>query len=97
MVQAMPTGEIVKLMDRGTITLPSKLRKKLNLKEGEYLNVFPWSGLLVVAPIDITAKITAKKQSLSADWNTDTPAEYLKKARYNSLEKLWAKRVKEGW
>ena len=97
MTQAMPVGEIVKLMERGTITLPAKFRKKLGVEKGEFLNVFSWQDLIIVSPIKITPKSVSKRQSLAADWNKDKPAEYLKKVRYNPLEKLWAKRIREDW
>lgn len=96
MLGTMPKGEVVKLMTRGTITLPTNLRKKLNLQPGELLNAFFWKGLVVIAPFEMLSK-TVAKEDISADWIKDTPGEYLKKVRYNPLEALWAKRVREKW
>ena len=92
----MPMGELVKLMDRGVITLPSKYRKKLNMRKGEILNIFDWEGIIIVAPVDISPQ-NANRIADKPDWSTDSPSEYLKKARYNKLEKLWAKRARENW
>lgn len=97
MPEVIPIGEVVKLMDRGVITLPSKYRKALNIEEGELLNIFPWEGLLIVAPVSLKTKIKVKREIKDADWTTDRPLEYMKKVRYNPLEKLWAKRLREGW
>lgn len=94
--QKMPIGEIVKLMERGTITLPAKYRKELDLSEGEFLNVFVWKDFLVVVPIEMKPK-DKKGLTKPADWTEDTPEEYMKKVRYNPLEELWARRLREEW
>ena len=96
MVATMPVGEIVKLMERGTITLPAKYRKELSLSEGEFLNVFAWKGFLVVVPIEMKPK-SKKWLTESVDWVKDTPKDYMKKVRYNPLEELWAMRLREAW
>ncbi|KKR72663.1 MAG: hypothetical protein UU81_C0010G0008 [Microgenomates group bacterium GW2011_GWC1_41_8] len=97
MKTTMPVGELVKLMDRGVITVPTKYRKKLNLKKGELLNIFDWEGLLIVSPVDITPQTMPYRIADKPDWTKDSPSQYLKKVRYNKLEKLWAKRTQEGW
>lgn len=96
MVATMPVGEIVKLMERGTITLPAKYRKELDLNEGEFLNVFTWKGFLVVVPIEMKPK-SKKWLTEPADWTKDSPGDYMKKVRYNPLEELWAMRLRKAW
>lgn len=88
--QTIPIGEIVKLMERGQVTIPAKYRKKLGLTSDTPLNVFEWRGMVVIAPVELEAKIL-EAGSKPADWIKDTPQEYLKKVRYNPLEELWVK------
>lgn len=92
--QTMPIGEIVKLMERGQITIPAKYRKKLGLSSETPLNVFEWRGIVVIVPVELKGK-PFEKESKSADWIKDTPQEYLRKVRYNPLEELWAIMARE--
>lgn len=87
--QTMPVGEIVKLMERGQITIPSKYRENLGLTPATSLNVFEWRGMVVVVPVKLEPKVSAPKKE-PADWTRDSPKEYLNKVRYNALETLWA-------
>lgn len=92
--QTMPTGELVKLMERGQITIPAKYRKKLGLTPETPLNVFEWRGMVVIVPVELEPK-SLKVERKSADWTKDAPQEYLRKVRYNPLEELWAQMARE--
>lgn len=92
--QALPVGEIVKLMERGQVTIPAKYRKRLGLTPETILNVFEWRGMVVIVPVKLEPKISERKKT-PADWTRDSPQEYLKKVRYNPLEELWAKIARE--
>lgn len=92
--QAMPIGEIIKLMERGQVTIPIKYRKRLGITPDTPLNIFEWRGMVVIVPVELEPKTLEMKRK-PADWTKDTPQEYLKKARYNPLEKLWAKMARE--
>lgn len=92
--QALPVGEIVKLMERGQVTIPAKYRKKLGLTPETSLSVFEWRGMVVIVPVKLEPKISGVKKT-AADWTKDAPQEYLKKVRYNPLEELWVKMARE--
>lgn len=92
--QKMPTGEIVKMMERGQVTIPAKYRRKLDLTPETPLNVFEWRGMVIVVPVDLEPKVSEVNDA-PPDWTEDTPEEYLKKVRYTPLEELWAKMAKE--
>lgn len=92
--QAMPIGEIVKLMERGQVTIPAKYRRTLNLKPETPLNVFAWRGMVIVVPVKFEPK-TAEEEREPADLTRDAPQEYLKKVRYNPLEELWAQMARK--
>ena len=91
-MQQIPVGEIVKIMDRGAITLPAKYRKKLDLKKGEIVNVIPVEpdGLFIV-PVDVVPK------KRKADWGKDSVGEYMDKVRYNIFEKIRANEARKAW
>lgn len=90
----MPIGEIVKLMERGQVTIPAKYRKKLGLTRNIPLNVFEWRGMVVMIPVEFKAKNLKLKTEL-ADWVKDSPQRYLQKVRYNPLEELWARMARQ--
>lgn len=92
--QTMPVGEIIKLMERGQVTIPAKYRKKLGLTPDTPLNVFEWRGMVVIVPVEFEPK-TLEVERKPADWTKDTPQEYLRKVRYNPLEELWVKMARE--
>jgi bifunctional DNA-binding transcriptional regulator/antitoxin component of YhaV-PrlF toxin-antitoxin module len=92
--QAMPVGHIVNLMERGQVTIPARYREQLGLTTETPLNVFEWRGMVVIVPVEFQPSIFGAKRE-TADWTRDTPAEYLKKVRYNPLEELWARMVRE--
>jgi len=93
-MQTMPIGEIVKLMERGQVTIPAKYRKKLGLARNIPLNVFEWRGMVVMVPVELKAKNLESKTE-TADWVKDTPQQYLQKVRYSPLEELWVKMVRQ--
>lgn len=92
--QAMPTGKVIKLMERGQVTIPAKYRRRLNLKPEALLNVFVWRGMVIAVPVELEPK-TTEIEGEPADWNKDNPQEYLKKVRYTPLEELWTKMARE--
>ncbi|MCH7640775.1 AbrB/MazE/SpoVT family DNA-binding domain-containing protein [Patescibacteria group bacterium] len=82
-MQQAPVGELVKIMERGAVTLPAKYRKKLGLKKGQVVNVIQiGSDGLFIMPVDIVPK------KRGADWTKDTPSEYMNKVRYNLANQL---------
>lgn len=95
MANLLPVGEIVKPMERGQVTLPVKLRNKLNITSDTPLNIFEWRGMIVVVPVEFKFKTAAMKRK-TADWTKDTAKEYMAKVRYNPLEELWAKMVRRA-
>lgn len=92
--QTMPTGEVVRMMERGQVTIPAKYRRKLGLTPETPLNVFAWRGMVIVVPVELEPKVPEVGEA-APDWIEDTPQEYLRKVRYNPLEELWAKMAKE--
>lgn len=90
MTNQLPVGEIIKSMERGQVTIPVKLRNKLNITPDTPLNVFEWKGMVVIVPVEFKFKTRRMKRKI-ADWTKDTPEKYLAKVRYNPLEELWAR------
>lgn len=90
------TGEIVKPMERGQVTIPVKLRDKLNITPETSLNIFEWRGMIVIVPVEFKFKLAGKKRK-TADWTKDSPEKYMAKVRYNPLEELWAEMAKKAW
>lgn len=90
MAEPIPVGEIVKPMERGQVTIPAELRRRLEITPKTPLNVFEWRGMIVMVPVEFKFKAKARTRE-AADWLKDTPAEYMAKVRYNPLEELWAK------
>jgi AbrB family looped-hinge helix DNA binding protein len=92
MMQILPVGEIVKIMGRGAITLPAQYRRKLGLKTGEVVNVLPVGddGLLVL-PVSVVPK------KRDADWTRDSVDEFMKKVRYNLVERLRTDIARRAW
>lgn len=88
----IPVGELVKIMDRGAVTIPAKYRKKLGLKKGEVVNVIPVEpdGLFII-PVDVVPK------KRNADWSKDTVEEYMNKVRYNIVEKIRTSQARNAW
>lgn len=91
--QSLPTGEIVRPMERGQVTIPAGLRKKLAITPETPLNVFEWRGMVVMVPVEFKFKI---RKRAAADWLKDAPEKYLAKVRYNPLEELWAKMARRA-
>ena len=87
MTQSIPVGKIVKPMERGQVTIPATLRRKLEITPNTPLNVFEWRGMIIMVPVEFKFKIGKRA---AADWLKDTPEEYMAKVRYNPLEELWA-------
>lgn len=92
LIETIPRGELVKIMEGGTVTLPAKYRNHLGLKKGEVVSVIlvdPFG--MLITPIEIIPK------KRGADWTTDTAAEYMRKVRYNVVEKMRASSAKKAW
>jgi len=87
-----PIGELVKVMDRGTVTLPSKFRKKLGLNKGQVVNVIQvgQEGLFIM-PVDVSPKKRV------ADWTEDTISEYMNKVRYTLANQLRSEQARRAW
>lgn len=47
---------VVSLSSRGTLTLPSDIRKKLDLKDGDYFDLRVSKGKIVITPVMIIPK-----------------------------------------
>jgi antitoxin MazE len=45
--------ELIKVKKNFQVTLPSNLRKKLNIKEGDYLDILEKNGSFVIKPMKI--------------------------------------------
>lgn len=91
-MQQLPLGELVKIMERGTVTLPAKYRKKLGLNKGQVVNVVQiGSDGLFIMPVDIVPK------KRSADWTKDTHLEYMNKVRYSLANQLRSEQARRAW
>lgn len=88
----IPLGELVKIMERGVITLPAKYRRTLGLKKGELVQVvlLEKKGLLVV-PVEIGS------EKRGADWTKDSADKYLAKVRYSQVEKNRVESLNKAW
>lgn len=47
---------VISVNSRGTLTLPSDVRKKLNIKEGDYFDIAISSGKIIITPVAIVPK-----------------------------------------
>lgn len=90
-MQHLPIGELVKIMERGAVTLPAKYRKRFGLQTGEVVNIVPTDQGLLVTPVDILPR------KRNADWTKDTPEQYMKKVRYSKQNKASTIRLKSIW
>ena len=107
----MPLGGFVKPQPRGQVTIPKKVRQKLNLNTQTVLNVFEEDGVIVMVPVKVmpaekkdleyetAAKKTRQMMARDADWTKEDASteKYMKAVRYNPLTKLRRKRQKELW
>jgi antitoxin MazE len=47
---------VVSVNSRGTLTLPSDIRKKLNIKEGDHFQIDIKSGKIIITPVFLIPK-----------------------------------------
>ena len=47
---------VVSINSRGTLTLPSNIRKELNIKDGDYFQIDINAGKIVITPVVIVPK-----------------------------------------
>ncbi len=52
---------LLKIQSRGIVTLPKKIRKFLNLKEGDFLGVSLKNGKIIIEPVEVINKDLQKK------------------------------------
>lgn len=103
-------GDFVKPQPRGQVTIPKKVRKKLNLNKDSVLNVFEEDGIIVMVPVKISpekkdfeweeaAEETSGLMMRDTDWtgNGFSTDKYMKAVRYNPLVRLREKRRREVW
>jgi len=81
--------EFVKLMDRGMMVIPQKIRNSIGLKKGEYLKVVYTNRNIILTPMPQIYKSDVKKKSIII-----TPSSISKK---KGLELLSKKREKPLW
>lgn len=62
MAYQIPLGEIVKVMERGQITIPASIRKKLNIKSKTSLNLVIKDGILLACPLMKIIKANGKRK-----------------------------------
>lgn len=56
-MQQLLVRNLIKIMDRGAITLPAKYRKAIGLKKDEMVKVLPvGQEALLVMPVEVTPK-----------------------------------------
>lgn len=108
----MPIGDFIKPQPRGQVTIPGKLRKRLAITTDTVLNIFEDGGVIIMVPVVPTpvviisdkewrkaARETEKLKRNNTDWTTKdfSVAKYMEAVRYNPLEKLRSKRIREQW
>ena len=60
----MTTRNIVKITNRGMISIPAVFRKKFNLEDGKYVMVIEDEGTLKLIPIKSTKELQEKGPSV---------------------------------
>ena len=76
----MTLDTIVKVTNRGMITIPASLRKKYGLQDGDQVIVIEDEGMLKIIPIESIKSL--QKRSIT----TKEMLEILKKSREEELE-----------
>lgn len=76
----MTLDNVVKLTNRGMITIPASLRKKYSLRDGDQVMVVEDEGILKIIPIE------SIKDLQSRSITTKEMREILKKSREEELE-----------
>lgn len=76
----MSSNGIVKVTNRGMITIPAELRKKYNLKDGDQVMIVEDEDRLKIIPIRSTKDL----QSISV--SADELIDVIKKSREDELE-----------
>ncbi|MCH7640845.1 AbrB/MazE/SpoVT family DNA-binding domain-containing protein [Patescibacteria group bacterium] len=52
----MQTTQLVKTLNKGQVTIPAKLRKKLGIKKNDYLRVYARGKKLILEPVSLQEK-----------------------------------------
>ncbi|MHA1143909.1 MAG: AbrB/MazE/SpoVT family DNA-binding domain-containing protein [Candidatus Helarchaeota archaeon] len=76
----MTTNNVVKITNRGMISIPANLRKKYDLEDGQYLNVIEDEGFLKLIPIRTTKELQEVGPS------TEDVLKLIEKSRKEDLE-----------
>ncbi len=76
----MTTNTIVKITNRGMISIPSIFRKKYNLEDGQYMLVIEDEGSLKLIPIKPTKELQEKGP------DTEEVLKIIKESRKEDLE-----------
>jgi bifunctional DNA-binding transcriptional regulator/antitoxin component of YhaV-PrlF toxin-antitoxin module len=79
----------IQVRQRGTLTLPTKLRAKYNIQEGDVFTLIDLDGLLVLSPrLSVVPKLAGEIERLrqEADLSLDDLLEGLDEERRRYLE-----------
>lgn len=76
----MTTNNVVKITNRGMISIPANIRKKYNLEDGKYMMVIEDEGSLRLIPIKSTKELQENGPS------TEEVLRVIKESREEELE-----------
>ncbi|MEZ4522035.1 MAG: AbrB/MazE/SpoVT family DNA-binding domain-containing protein [Thermomicrobiales bacterium] len=51
----MPVSKLVRVQEKGQVTLPANLRRKLGIKKGDFVAVEEKNGALLITPQEVLA------------------------------------------
>ena len=79
---------VVSVNSRGTLTLPSDIRKKLNIKDGDYFQIDIKSGKIVITPVVIVPKHQLSESGKQKEIEASKQIKDKKVKTYNTAEQL---------
>ena len=79
---------VVSLGSRGTLTLPSNIRKKLDLKDGDHFEITISKGKIVITPVMIIPKTKLTEKGKTKEREASQEIREGKIKTFNTAEEL---------
>lgn len=79
---------LVSVNSRGTLTLPSDIRKKLDIKDGDHFQIDIKSGKIVITPVVIFPKIKLSEKGRKKEREADENIKSKKIKTFETAEAL---------
>lgn len=80
---------VVSINSRGTLTLPSDVRKKLNIKGGDHFQIDIKSGQIIITPVLIVPKTQLSSEGLIKEKEASKQIRDKKIKTFNTSEELF--------